>query len=232
MATEIYFNKELADISFEVDALDEWKETCKELGLDKQLLLSNGKGSPIPYPYINEVMRRVYSTLCPRQYKVKEFDKTPIPLEVLKQIKFSTTEQHFQKIEIWADDKKPDPIVVGIFSPFYCYKEEEGRTKYLKDETGAKILFATKEEAENAGESLGYSKIGNEFNQQYLIARFGDELKPFSELKELAITRFIDIESNELQREIKDKTEKLKLIKENTISYFNGNIEKYNVSRW
>jgi len=232
MATEIYFNKELADISFEVEALDEWKETCKELGLNKQLLLSNGKGSPIPYPYINEAMRRVYATLCPRTYTVQEFDKTPIPLEVLKQIKFSITEKHFQKIEIWADDKKPDPVVIGIFAPYYCYKEEEGKTKYLKDENQCRILFATKEEAEDTGTSLGYPKINTDSSQQYLIARFGDELKPFSELKELAINRFINIETNELQREIQDKTEKLKCIKENTISYFNGIIEKYQVSRW
>lgn len=65
------------------------------------------------------------------------------------------------------------------------------------------------------------------------IARWGDELREFEELKKLSIVRFIDNEGGELQREIADLTNKLNLLKENVVSYFNGNISRKEVTgKW
>ncbi len=63
--------------------------------------------------------------------------------------------------------------------------------------------------------------------KRYIIARWGDELRDFAELKELAIVRIIDNVGGELERTIASKTEKLNLVKENAKSYMNGNISLY-----
>lgn len=229
---EQFFNKELADISFEVEALDEWKSIASELGLENQLNLTKGKESPIPYPFMNECMTRVYSTLCPRKVNFKDYKVTPIPLEVLKQIAFSVRENHFSSIEIWYDDKSPDPIVVGTSGYYYVYDKNYS---HIKGDNKKDLRFSTEKEAKDFQESNGHYGAGHASEGQYLIARWGDELRPFSELKSLAVERFIDNEGGEMQRQIKTLTEKLKLIRESAVSYMNANIsmqEATSSSRW
>lgn len=222
--TEIYFNQELSDITFEIDKLDEWKKICNELGMEQQLGLTKGKVTPIPYPYMNEVMIRVYRTLCPNSWNYKEFKTVPIPLEVLKQISFSVKEKHFHRIELWADDKNPDPVVVGYHGTWREYPYDNKSNEKLKGK-----IFSSKQEVLDAG--------GNspEFQEEgkYLIARFGDELKPFDKLKELAIKRFIEENAGEMQKEIALLTQKFNTLKENAVSYFNDNMTRYDaIGKW
>lgn len=225
---ELYFNKELSDITFGIDELDEWKRICEETGMTGQLELTKGKSTPIPYPYINEVMERVYSTLCPQKTEYKSFKAVTIPLDVLRQISFSLKESHFQKIEVWADNKKPDPVVVGYHGYYYAY-ETKAYNK-VKNDSGEVIKVYNKQEADDIFKSLGYTDIRFEEEGKYLIARFGDELKPFDQLKKLATERFIEDIGGELKKEIALRTEKLKCLTENTVSYFNGNMSKYDVT--
>jgi len=214
---EVMFNKELSDIAFDVEKLDEWKATAKELGMEGQLGLSTGDNSPIPYPFMNDNMERVYETLCPNKTPFKDYKNATIPLEVLKQIAFSVKEKHFARIMIWADDKEPDPIVVGITCQWY---------NNTKDEKGSGMkYFDSREECEAQPENEGKSYETN--TKQYVIARWGDELRDFTELKALALARVIDEVGGELAKSIATKTERLKLIKENAKSYINGNMQKY-----
>ncbi len=69
---EIMFNKELSDVTFDVEALDEWKKTAKELGMLGQLGLTKEDNSPIPYPFMNDCMTRVYETICPNKTDFKK----------------------------------------------------------------------------------------------------------------------------------------------------------------
>lgn len=224
MMTEIYFNKELSDISFEIEALDEWKDICSTLGMENQLELAKGKATPIPYPYMNEVMLRVYETLCPSKHEFKAFKSVPIPLEVLRQISYSIKENHFEKIEIWADDKKPDPVVIGHHGYWEEYQYSDTSNKTLVN-----MKFTSKDEVVEAGGARPQFTIEG----KYLIARFGDELKPFDTLKKLAVERVIDDQGTELKREIAIATEKLNILKENATSYINGVISLYDVrGRW
>lgn len=223
---EQFFNKELADISFEVEALEEWKSIVSELGLSNQLELTKGKESPVPYPFMNETMKRVYSILCPRFVDFKDYKVTPIPLEVLKQISFSVKEKHFSKIEIWYDDKSPDPIVVGHCGYWYVYDQKYNHVKEEgKDKKFYSFEEANKYKVDNSLYSVSFSEEG-----KYLVARWGDELRDFAELKSLAVERFINDVGGEMKRELKTLEEKLKLIKENAVSYLNGNISKYDAT--
>jgi hypothetical protein len=56
----------------------------------------------------------MFKVLCACPVPVKEYDKTPIPLEVLSLIALSEKEKYFDELQIWYDNEAPDPILVGI----------------------------------------------------------------------------------------------------------------------
>lgn len=224
---EIFFNKELSDIAFNNEHLEEWTELAQELGMSNQLKLKKGTNSPVPYPFMNTSMERVFETLCPRKVEFKDYDKTPIPLDVMKQIAFTKREKHFARIEIWFDDKSPDPIVVG-------YMGQWGFLQDLKDDKGNKIYFDDYELAKGFGAEHGttpyfYGK------DKYLIAKWGDERKEFSQLKEIARERFVEEHTAQMEKDIKTLQHKLKSIKENSYLYLNGSVtlaEATTTSKW
>lgn len=229
---ETYFNQELSDITFEVEALDEWKIIASELGLDKQLALTKGKGSPVQYPFMNEVMKRVYETLCSRKVCVSDYNATPIPLEVLRLIALSTNDKTFDRIEIWYDDKKDDPLAVGVTCKYWCYiiDPERGPMQFCDDK--GRGIYGTKEELTEKASAKGL-KVKEFYSTEesnYLIARWGDELRDFATLKKLAIERFMGNEGGEMKKKVAELTQKLNILKENTVSYFNGNASKYEVT--
>ena len=57
---EIFFNKELSEVAFHSENLQEWTEIAEELGMSNQLKLKKGTNSPIPYPFMNTSMQRVF----------------------------------------------------------------------------------------------------------------------------------------------------------------------------
>ncbi len=165
---QTFIVEETSELIFDNDKLDEWKEKCSELGLSKQLELAEVKSSPIPFEFMNSVTLRVYETLCPLKTKYQDYSKTPIPIEVLSLIALSEKESYFNRIEIWYDDKTPDPLVVG------------------------------------------FKEVSQYNHDKYLIARWGDVLRPFAELKEKAITVFKNSSRIRLQRQISEYETKLK----------------------
>lgn len=220
---QIYQNEELNDIMFEVEALDEWKNLTAELGMEKQLGFVTKAESPLPYPFINESMDRIFTTLCPRKVDFKEYDKTPIPLEVLKQISFSMKEKHFNSISVWYDDKSPDPFVVGLSTKYYCYDRSY---KHLQGEDKKDVLFDSEKEAKEYAQVVGFDYYGTStsFRHEYLIARWGDEIRPIPELKELAKGRLLEKYGAELKNEIEEKSQALKKINENVTLFLSGEI--------
>ena len=226
MAVEIYFEKELSDITFEVEALEEWKAIAQQLGMTEQLELTKGKDTPVPYPYINLHMERVYETLCPVKVDYRQYKNTPIPLEVLRQIAFSVNDKHFNKIEIWYDDKQPDPFAIGFIGYHFVYDKNY---KSIKNEDGSIMQFNTEKEAIEYKNANGHYSVGYELKGKYCIARWGDELKPFNTLKKLALERLVENSGSDLKRELNSLTEKLKNITTNAEAYLLGNINRYDL---
>lgn len=220
---ELYLDKELSDITFDVEALDEWKELGEQLGMTKQLELTKGKESPVPFPYMNESMSRIYKMLCPTVVDFKEYNKTPIPLEVLKQISFCVKENHFNSIQIWHDDKAPDPLVVGLTGYWYVY--DKSSYSRLKDDKGNEIQFNELEAKKYINENNGFSKSFNETGK-YLVARWGDVKRSFEELKGLAKERFIEKHGAKMKTDIEQLSGKLKNLKENATLYLLGEISE------
>lgn len=220
---QIYQNEELNDVLFQVESLDEWQKIAQELNMDKQLKFVDKSSSPNPYPFITESMNRIFTTLCPCKVQFNQYDKTPIPLEVLKQIAFSIKEKHFTEIQIWYDDKTPDPFVVGVSKEYYAYDDNYNR---LKNSSGEEARFSSRQEAIDYCELVGFKfKQINETNFiNYLVARWGDEIRPIKELKLLAQERLLEKFGSELKNEIEEKTQALKKIKENTLLFLNAEL--------
>jgi hypothetical protein len=179
--------EEATELIYDSEKIDEWKAKCEELGLKEQLDLAQPSKSPIPFEFMNTVTLRVYETLCPTKQDYKKYNKTSIPLEVLSLLALSEKENYFDELQIWYDDKTPDPIAVGLV------KEGAYSWKY------------------------------------YTIARWGDVLKPFEELKEKATKVFINTSRINLKRKISECTHLLENVELNGQAYFDAQVENYHV---
>jgi hypothetical protein len=231
---QIYQNEELNDIMFQVEALDEWKAIAEDLGMDNQLGFVRSAESPLPYPWMNTSMKIIFETLCPKKVDYKSYDKTPMPLEVLKQISLSVKDKHFQEIQIWYDDKTPDPAVVGINKNYYAYDKRYNR---LKGADGKDMLFETELAAREYAEVTGFdvSGVNPHETKHYLLARWADVVRPLNELKALAKERLIEKYGIDLKQEVEKKTQALKNLSDNIVSFINGEISESQLkgdSRW
>jgi hypothetical protein len=121
MKSEIFLQPELEELVIDADKKSEWEEKVKTLGLDGQLKLTKNspKDSASPYTFMNEQMKLVFGTLCPTKATVEAYDKSAIPLDVLSHIALCKQEGYFAKLEIWYDNKSPDPVLVGHLATSY-----------------------------------------------------------------------------------------------------------------
>lgn len=112
MATQIFIEPELELLH---ESSDEWQSICTELGLQKQLSKS-GKIEKVGNPYmkIDPRSERVYKMLCPAIVDYKKYEASTFPLEVLQEASRCEKNGWFKKMEVWYDDKSPDPFLVGL----------------------------------------------------------------------------------------------------------------------
>src|SRR4051812_167808 len=118
---ELFLQPELEEIVIDADKKSEWEQKVKDLGLAGQLELTanSPKDSASPYTFMNQQMKIVFETICPTKMLVEKYNKTAIPIEVLSHIALCKQEGYFKKMEVWYDDKNPDPAVVGYVTDSY-----------------------------------------------------------------------------------------------------------------
>jgi hypothetical protein len=235
MTIQSFRNAELDNVILEIGDQDEWKQLAAEMGLNKQMEFVQAAKSPLPYPYMNQSMQNIFGTLCPTKIDFKEYSKTPMPLEVMRELAFCKSENYFNDIKIWYDDKTPDPIAVGTsqrFSASY-YKTQEDKDKasyYNRESTG--YDFLSKEQAKDYVETMGwfYNDVNTQTNQ-YLIARWADELRPVEELKKLALERLKDKYLSEWNKAIKELQSKINTAAETLNLYLIGEVSEWDLRR-
>jgi hypothetical protein len=235
MTIQSFRNAELDNVILEVGDQDEWKQLAAEMGLDKQMEFVQQAKSPLPYPYMNQSMQNIFGTLCGTKVDFKEYSKTPIPLDVMRELAFCRVEKYFNDIKIWYDDKTPDPIAVGTCTRFSAsyYKTQEDKDKgsyYNRESTG--YDFTSREQAKDYVETMGF--VFNDTNtqtNQYLIARWADELRPMEELKTLALDRLQDKYVSEWNKAIKDLQSKVLSAKETLNLFLMGEISEWDLRR-
>jgi hypothetical protein len=127
--------EETQELIYDNEKLDQWNKLVGELGLTGQTKIVKPEKSPIPFLWMNQALVATFTELCPRKVLVAEYDKTPIPVEALGLISLSVKENYFEKIQVWYNEKNPDPAIVGIIKgPDYDPKYptwESGFSYYL-----------------------------------------------------------------------------------------------------
>ena len=178
---ETFLQEDVKSLIYEPNDLQRWHNLVKELKLEGQQHVAQPNKSPIPFLRLNSQFVKVFETLCPAIETVENFSFSPIPLEILELISLSVRENYFGQINIWYDDTNPDPVAIG----------RTGQWEEMVIKTLLEKNFSTRQEVLDAGGqhphfyTTGY----------YLIGRWGDVNRSFSELKEMAKARFIKSET-------------------------------------
>lgn len=197
---ETFLIEETVGLIYDNDQLDQWNERVKELGLQGQTQIVTKDKSPIPFMHLKQGLVNTFETLCPRKYDVKDYNLTPIPLEILDLIALSFKEKYFEEVQIWHDDKSPDPVCLGLKKEYYSYMYDNGVSK-----SGSYTqLKCTKEERDLNKEKPNHYFSGDTIIGYYLIGKWADVKRSFSELIKMATERYIQEASNEFNKKIKE----------------------------
>lgn len=216
---ETFIVEETAELIYDNEKLDKWYELVSSLDLKGQTKITSLKKSPIPFLHLKRSMVNVFTQLCPLKVNVEDYDVTPIPIEILDLIALSKNEKYFQKIEIWYDEKSPDPVCVGV-SAGIGIDDASGR---MIEKYG---FFKSKEDAQKVIDQnnlIGHKPYdySYSYSNYYLLGKWADVKYSFEELKQMATERFINEQKNKLQQEIKEKQRELDDIEKKAFEQFN-----------
>jgi len=109
MEVKIYREPENVGLLLDGNELAEYQQLASELGIPE---VKNDK-TPSVYQTLNAVQVRALQALCPASTELAFYNRSTIPVEVLRAIKFMKENEMFDFIKVWYDDKNPDPIIIG-----------------------------------------------------------------------------------------------------------------------
>lgn len=227
MTIQTFKNEELNDTMFSIENQEEWKQIAAELDMGSQLKFMEQSKSLMPYPFINKSMENIFETLCPRKEEYKAYSKTPIPLEVMKELAFCVGEKYFDTLEVWYDDKTPDPFLIGVNNKCYVNYNEGGKGGAWKQ---SEKIFATEDQAKNWAETMGhYVTSTGTTSDRYLVVRWADELRPITELKALAKERLMEKYAQEWRLKKEEMEQKIKNCADLVGQFLNGEIDTWSL---
>ena len=120
MEVKIYREPENESIIIDEESLKQFHQLTEKLGLKNEIK----EKVPNVYIALNEGMIKLLEAICPNIDKAEEYNKSTIPLEVLKVLDFAKENQMFEGYEIWHAQNNPDPMLIG-----WKYLSEEDREK-------------------------------------------------------------------------------------------------------
>ena len=208
---ETFIIEETSSLIYDNEQLDKWNNLVKDLGLEGQTKIVKPEKSPIPFMFIKTGMVNVFATLCPRRVEVSKYDITPIPLEILDLVALSKRENYFEKIEIWYDDKNPDPLCVGMTCNYYGYKNNSFNYS-------DRVERETKQEVKDI---IGDNTVYETDVKLYLLGKWADVKHSFEELKEMATKRYIAENGNNYRKRIKEAQRALDDLETEAFEKFN-----------
>lgn len=196
---ETYIIEETQELIYDNEKLDQWNKRVAELGLTGQTKIQAKDKSPIPFLHMKQTLISVFAQLCPRKVDITAYDKTPIPVEILDLAALSVNEKYFNKIEIWYDDKTPDPACIGIVGKWVVYRRNYSHI----------AEFATEQEAVALINHADYYNHHFEETAKYLIGRWADVKASFAELATKAKQLFVANRTSDIERNIREEKRKL-----------------------
>lgn len=208
---ETFVIEEVEALIYDNEKLEKWNSIIENLNLDGQKQIVKPDKSPIPFMHMKEELVSVFETLCPIKCTIKDFSITPIPIEILDLVALSIRENYFNSIEVWWDDKSPDPVVVGIKGHWYEMNWYTDSNKKLADQH-----FNSQEEAKSSGAKHPSFYV----SEKYLLGKWADVKQSFEELKERARKIFISSETIEIKRRIKEAQRSLDDLEQSAFDRF------------
>ena len=211
---ETFVIEETASLIYDNEQLDNWNAMVEELGLKGQTAIQTKEKSPIPFMHVKKSLQNIFECLCPRKVDIENYNVTPIPVEILELVMLSKRENYFDKVQIWYDDKSPDPVCLG-----YKYLTWYGQ----KNDGSLDTSFDSKEKAQSFMTEKGYTErqpygINQTF---YLLGKWADVKHSFEELKEMATKRFVAQEANSFRKQIKEAQRGLDDLETSAFDKFN-----------
>ncbi|MCI4437373.1 MAG: hypothetical protein JHC33_11260 [Ignisphaera sp.] len=112
MEVKIYREPENESLILDEVQLAEYNDLALELGFGTQ---SNIEEQNVPNIYVslNLAMEKQLKAVCPMKVDADKYNKSTIPLEVLKVYKFAKDNKMFDGFHIWYNDVDPDPLLIG-----------------------------------------------------------------------------------------------------------------------
>lgn len=133
---ETFYVEETTNLIHDSDALQRWNDKVEELGLVGQKTVVTEERSPIPFLWMNNAIIATFETLCPTKREIKDYDKTPIPVELLETISLCVKEKYFNLIEVWYNEQDKDPVIVG-----YSYNRGSEESDWMQKHYANKYLI-------------------------------------------------------------------------------------------
>lgn len=192
---ETFIIEETAELIYDNEKLDQWNAHVESLGLTGQKQIQKPEKSPIPFMHLKTSMVSVFETLCPRKVAIEAYNITPIPVEILDLVALSKREGYFSEIEIWYDEKSPDPVCVGHTAKYHTYSKSWTTLK-----SGLTKAEAEQEKETNP-EVYGFSSSAKVY---YLLGKWADVKHSFEELMQMAAKRFMQEEKSRLSKVMKE----------------------------
>lgn len=196
---ETYVIEETKELIYDNEKLDQWNKHVSELGLTGQTKIRTKDKSPIPFLHMKQSHISVFAQLCPCRVDIKDYDKTPIPVEILDLAALSVKESYFKKIEIWYDDQAPDPACIGIVGSWVVYDRAWSVIGKPETEEEAKSFKSNPNYCTHTFNTVGH----------YLIGRWADVKQSLEELAVKAKKLFIASEKSRIEHEIRERQRKL-----------------------
>jgi hypothetical protein len=202
---ETFIIEETAELIYDNEKLDQWNAHVEALGLVGQKQIVKPKKSPIPFMHLKTTMVTVFETLCPRKVAIEAYNITPIPVEILDLVALSKREGYFSEIQIWYDEKSPDPVCVGRTANWYAYDYKDVPVVLHKKTFSSKAdcIKAIQEivpEFVYSGQTIGWEQNV----VYYLLGKWADVKHSFEELMQMAAKRFMQEDKARLMKILKD----------------------------
>lgn len=189
---ETFFVEETQELIHDNEQLAKWNNLVAELELKGQSEVIKDDKSPIPFLWMNSAIVNAFSVLCPTKVKVEDYNKTPIPVQILELVSLCKKEGYFDVIKVWYNEKDKDPVVVG-------YANEPSDSKY-------------------GGQDWHIER----YAQKYLIGRWADVKASLDQLVDRAKKVFTHSETIRLKKEIRDRQRQIEDLESEVERNFGG----------
>jgi hypothetical protein len=183
MEVKIYREPENVGLLLDEKELAEYQQLAEELGIPE---VKQGK-TPSVYQTLNQVQIRALEALCPAKASLEEYNRSTIPVEVLRAIKFIKENEMFDFIKVWFDNKNPDPLIVGE-----KYRSETDREKGYSWNTEKVLIARWGDCAYELPElvEMGKERLKKEFTEKAIDKQ--QKIESFLQHPEVYVNKFLN----------------------------------------